>query len=198
MYRLSASASGSGWTAHLKNALATAKFGETVQVPVYVDKAADASASGSVTLTATSESDPSKAMSVSCSTTDGTVGGTVPATLALTLGTAANFGAFTPGAQRDYYATTTANVTSTAGDATLSVADPAPHPGHLVNGAFALPEALQVSGARTRRQPTRRSVARRTRLVSCTAPIPTTTSASASSSRSRPTTRCVRVRTPSR
>ena len=40
-----------GWTAHLKNALATAKFGETVQVPVYVDKAANASASGSVTLT---------------------------------------------------------------------------------------------------------------------------------------------------
>ena len=33
---------GTGWTAHLKNALATAKFGETVQVPVYIDKAAGA------------------------------------------------------------------------------------------------------------------------------------------------------------
>ena len=31
-----------GWEAHLKNALATAKFGETVQVPVYIDKDAGA------------------------------------------------------------------------------------------------------------------------------------------------------------
>ena len=44
-------------------------------------------------------------------------GGTVPATLSLTLGTAASFGAFTPGVQRDYDASTTANVISTAGDA---------------------------------------------------------------------------------
>ena len=33
------------------------------------------------------------------------------------------------------------SLTSTAGDATLSVSDP----GHLMNGAFALPEPLQVS-----------------------------------------------------
>ena len=46
----------------------------------------------------------------------GTVGGTVPATLSLTVGTA-SFGAFTPGADREYTATTTANVISTAGDA---------------------------------------------------------------------------------
>ena len=52
------------------------------------------------------------------------VGGTVPATLSLTLGTPAAFGAFTPGVQRDYDATSTANVISTAGDATLSVSDP--------------------------------------------------------------------------
>jgi hypothetical protein len=32
-------------------------------------------------------------------------------------------------------------VTSTAGDATLSVSDP----GHLTNGTFSLPDALQVS-----------------------------------------------------
>ena len=44
VYRLSASASGTGWTAHLKNALAAAKFGETVQVPVYIEKAAGAAA----------------------------------------------------------------------------------------------------------------------------------------------------------
>ena len=54
----------------------------------------------------------------------GTVGGTVPATLSLSLGTPASFGPFTPGVARTYDARTTANVISTAGDATLSVADP--------------------------------------------------------------------------
>jgi hypothetical protein len=39
-------------------------------------------------------------------------------------------------------------VTSTAGDATLSVSDPSSTaPGHLVNGAFSLPQPLQVGGA---------------------------------------------------
>jgi beta-galactosidase GanA len=70
----------------------------------------------------------------------GTVGGTVPATLSLSVGSA-SFGAFTPGVARTYEASATANVTSTAGDATLSVSDP----GHLTNGAFSLPEPLQVS-----------------------------------------------------
>ena len=55
-----------------------------------------------------------------------TVGGTVPATLALTLGAPASFGAFTPGVDRDYDASTTATVTSTAGDAALSVVGPRP------------------------------------------------------------------------
>jgi hypothetical protein len=37
-------------------------------------------------------------------------------------------------------------VTSTAADATLTVQDPsATAPGHLVNGSFALPQALQVA-----------------------------------------------------
>src|SRR3954468_5416143 len=72
--------------------------------------------------------------------TTGGVGGTVPATLSLTLGPAAAFGPFQPGMTRDYTASTTASVTSTAGDAALTVADPsANHPGHLVNGAFFLP-----------------------------------------------------------
>ena len=50
----------------------------------------------------------------------GTVSGNVPATLALSLGTAANFGAFTPGVAREYTATTSGNVISSAGNATLS------------------------------------------------------------------------------
>ena len=41
----------------------------------------------------------------------------------------------------------TATVTSTAGDATLSVHDPsATAPGHLVNGSNVLPQPLQVNG----------------------------------------------------
>ena len=75
----------------------------------------------------------------------GTVGGTVPATLSLGLGAPASFGAFTPGIARDYFAATTANVISTAGDALLSVADPSSTAtGHLVNGTFSLPQALQA------------------------------------------------------
>ena len=75
----------------------------------------------------------------------GDVGGTVPATLSLTLGTPASFGAFTPGVARTYEASTTANVISTAGDATLSVTDPSTNAtGRLVNGSFALAEPLQA------------------------------------------------------
>jgi exo-1,4-beta-D-glucosaminidase len=71
---------------------------------------------------------------------DGSVGGTVPATLSLSLGAAASFGAFTPGLAKEYTAQTTANVISTAGDAALTYSDP----GHLTNGTFSLPEALRV------------------------------------------------------
>jgi hypothetical protein len=72
----------------------------------------------------------------------GTVGGTVPSTLSLTLGAPASFGAFTPGVEREYTASTTANVISSAGDATLSVS---PTPAYLTNGAFSLAEPLQVA-----------------------------------------------------
>ena len=71
----------------------------------------------------------------------GDVGGTVGAALALTLGPAASFGPFTPGVTKDYTASTTANVISTAGDAALTVSDP----GHLMNGTFALPSPLEVT-----------------------------------------------------
>jgi hypothetical protein len=77
--------------------------------------------------------------------TPGTVGGSVPATLSLALGAPASFGAFIPGAAKDYTASTLATVTSTAGDATLSVADPSSSDtGKLVNGTFALAQALQA------------------------------------------------------
>ena len=74
-----------------------------------------------------------------------TVGGTVAPTLSLALGAPVSFGAFTPAVDRDYTATTTANVISSAGDAALSVSDvDANAPGRLVNGAFALASPLQA------------------------------------------------------
>ena len=48
----------------------------------------------------------------------------MPATLSLTLGAPASFGAFTPGITKEYTATSDATITSSAGDATLSVSDP--------------------------------------------------------------------------
>jgi hypothetical protein len=76
---------------------------------------------------------------------DGTVTGNVPATLSLVLGGPASFGAFTPGVTRTYLTPLGATVTSTAGEATLSVADPdLAATGRLVNGAFVLPQPLQA------------------------------------------------------
>jgi hypothetical protein len=80
--------------------------------------------------------------------TTGDVGGSVPATLSLTLGSGATFAPFIPGVLRDYDASMTANVISSAGDATMTVADASANAtGHLVNGAFSLPSALQVSAS---------------------------------------------------
>ena len=73
------------------------------------------------------------------------IGGIVPATLSLTLGTAASFAPFRPGSAGTYTASTTANVISTAGNALLSVSDPSTtHPGHLVNGSFWLPQPVKA------------------------------------------------------
>ncbi|MFH0759971.1 MAG: peptidase M6 [Bacteroidota bacterium] len=60
IYRVSVRVEGDGWDAQLRNALATAKFGETVTIPVYVSKSNGNSGTARIILTATSESDPSK------------------------------------------------------------------------------------------------------------------------------------------
>jgi PKD repeat protein len=78
--------------------------------------------------------------------TPGTVGGTVPATLSLTLGSAATFAPFIPGVGQSYTASTVANVISSAGDAALSVADPSSNAtGRLVNGSFSLAQPVQAN-----------------------------------------------------
>jgi hypothetical protein len=72
----------------------------------------------------------------------GSVGGTVLSTLSLKLGSAASFGTFTPNLDKTYTASTSAEVTSTAGDAALTVT---PSPAYLANGAFTLSEPLDVT-----------------------------------------------------
>ena len=75
-------------------------------------------------------------------------GGTVPAVLRLDLNGSVSFEGFVPGIARDYTATVAGTVTSTAGDATLTVLDSTgDRPGHLVNGPFMLPQPLQVQDA---------------------------------------------------
>jgi hypothetical protein len=76
---------------------------------------------------------------------EGNVSGRVPGTLSLTIGPPASFGTFTPGVNDQYFANTTANVISTAAEAVLSVVDASgAQAGHLVNGAFSLPAAVEA------------------------------------------------------
>ncbi len=92
-----------------------------------------------------------------------TIGGTVPMVLALThRGRAANLGTFPPGVTADYTSTLSATVTTTAPNAALSVHDPsATAPGHLVNGSYVMPQALQVQRRRRRLRAARRARRRR-------------------------------------
>jgi alpha-L-rhamnosidase len=86
------------------------------------------------------------AATVDATSVEAPVAGTVPPTLALTVDPT-SFGAFVPGLAKDYAASLTGSVTSTAGDATLSVHDPsATATGHLVNGSFALAQPLRIEG----------------------------------------------------
>jgi M6 family metalloprotease-like protein len=65
VYRLSVSVEGKGWTAHLPNALAAVRAGESWAVPVVVARdAAKSARTATVTLRATSESDPTRSASV--------------------------------------------------------------------------------------------------------------------------------------
>ncbi|GGP43511.1 M6 family metalloprotease domain-containing protein [Streptomyces abikoensis] len=67
IYRLSATASGRGWSAWLPNRLATAAPGERIPVDVAVSAAAGAERNGKITLTARSESDPGRTATATCS-----------------------------------------------------------------------------------------------------------------------------------
>jgi hypothetical protein len=75
-----------------------------------------------------------------------TVGGDVPSLMALQIqSNVGNFGTFQPTVAKSYETALAATVTTTTGNATLSVADNGlTAPGHLVNGAFALPSPLNA------------------------------------------------------
>jgi hypothetical protein len=74
-----------------------------------------------------------------------TVGGTVTPTLALTINGPATFGQFVAAVANTYNAQTTANVISTAGNATLTVTDATgTAPGHLINGSSVMAQALKA------------------------------------------------------
>jgi hypothetical protein len=66
IYRLQATVTGTGWSGQLYNALATAKFGSSTDVRVYVERGAGYSGNATVTLQATSESDPTKTATQTC------------------------------------------------------------------------------------------------------------------------------------
>jgi hypothetical protein len=73
------------------------------------------------------------------------VRGQVPTTLSLSVDGPAYFGAFTPGVEMDYFASTAATISTSTGDATLSVSDKTGNsPGHLVKGDVALAEPLEA------------------------------------------------------
>jgi len=119
----------------------------TISIPLDAAAALRAASGASVLVSFVTADDRAQAFDVPITSASGGVGGTVPPTLSLTLGGAASFGAFQPGVAREYTATTTANVISTAGDAALTVTDPSSnHTGHLVNGSFFLPQPLQGLG----------------------------------------------------
>ena len=89
-----------------------------------------------------------KACGVTARHVPSTVSGTVPGTLSLSVTGSGDLGAFTPGVARDYMTTLSANVVSSAGDATLSVTDPSTEAtGHLVNGSFSMPSPLELNAA---------------------------------------------------
>ena len=93
-----------------------------------------------------------------------------------------------------------ANVISTAGDAPLSVADPScTATGHLVNGAFSLPQPLQARARNAANTGTAYnnvgSSASPLNLLTYAGPISNDAVRSASARRSTPTTPCARART---
>ena len=135
---------GGAWTTYTQPVVVSAVGPHTLEHRA-TDKAGNVGTVGSVAFTIAAEPAPG---------TPVVIGGDVPGVLALTIGSPPSFGTFTPGVTRDYTASTTVGVTSTAADAKLTVSDPATGTtGKLVNGTFALAQPLQVKATSTRGTP---------------------------------------------
>src|SRR3954452_20501933 len=120
----------------------------TISIPLDAASALRLASGGSALVSFETAGDEVQAFDIPITSVSGGVGGSVPPTLSLSLGLPPAFGAFTPGMAHDYFATTTATVTSTAGDAALSVADPSSFAtGHLVNGTSFLPQKVQANAS---------------------------------------------------
>ena len=72
IYRLSVTTENKGWSVQLLNALASLEPGETVEVPIYVERGEKVSRRVKVNLRVQSESDPAKIMSSSTVVKKGT------------------------------------------------------------------------------------------------------------------------------
>jgi hypothetical protein len=96
------------------------------------------------------EATKSVAFSIAAPTTsdseDADVNADVPLVMSLEFAGTATVGPLIPGVAKDYTASLAAKVTSSAQTTSLTAVDPSTNaPGHLVNGATALPQALQVA-----------------------------------------------------
>jgi len=66
IYRLSTSIEGRGWSVNTPSSVVAAGAGETITLPVYASRGADASRDATVTVTATSENDPTVTETITC------------------------------------------------------------------------------------------------------------------------------------
>ena len=66
VYRISATATGTGWTTFLPTTVVAAKFGQVIPVQVYASRAAGTRPGTQIRVTVTSESDPTKTSTATC------------------------------------------------------------------------------------------------------------------------------------
>lgn len=68
--------------------------------------------------------------------------------VSLSIAPGGSFGSFAPGVAQDYTTSLAATATATGTQSMLTVLDPSPvAPGHLVNGDYALPQALAAKAS---------------------------------------------------
>ncbi|PJJ63330.1 M6 family metalloprotease domain-containing protein [Compostimonas suwonensis] len=66
IFRITTSVNDQNWTASTPSSVVTAATGETIQVPVYIERGETSAPEATLTVTATSENDPTKTQSVDC------------------------------------------------------------------------------------------------------------------------------------